>query len=94
MLPTSLVVAIASIYEVSFSEFNVLESVVIEKYFHLGYDYETITDLLQVYHSITMSVCALTRRLQSYNLVKRKINVDEDFNRNIIRSEMQGPGQL
>ena len=47
VLPTSLVVAIASIYEVSFSEFNVLESVVIEKYFHLGFDYETITDLPQ-----------------------------------------------
>ena len=47
MLPTSLVVAIALIYEFSLSEFNVLESVVIEKYFHLGFDYETITDLPQ-----------------------------------------------
>ena len=47
MLPTSLVVAIALIYEFSLSEFNVLESVVIEKYFHLGFAYETITDLLQ-----------------------------------------------
>ena len=72
MLPTSFVVAIASIYEVSFSEFNMLESVVIEKYFHLGYDYETIADLLQVYHSITMRVCTLRRRLQSYNLVERQ----------------------
>ena len=26
--------------------------------------------------------------------MKRKINVDEDLNRNIIRGEMQGPGQL
>ena len=94
LLPTSLVVAIALIYEFSLSEFNVLESLVIEKHFYLCYDYETITDLLQVYHSITMSVCTLTRRLQSYNLVKRKINVDEDLNRNIIRGEMQGPGQL
>ena len=93
MLPTSLVVAIALIYEFSLSEFNVLESLVIEKHFYLCYDYETITDLLQVYHSITMSVCTLTRRLQSYNLVKRKINVDEDLNRNIIRGEMQRPGQ-
>jgi len=72
----------------------VIESVVIEKYFHLGYDYKTITDLLQVYHGITMSVRTLKRRLQSYNLVKKKINVDEDLIRNIIRSEMQGPGQL
>ena len=86
-------VAIAFIYEFSLSEFNVLESVVIEQYFHLCYDYETITDLLQVHHSITMSVCTLRRRLQSYNLVKRKINVDDDLNRNIIRGEMQGPGQ-
>ena len=71
-----------------------LENVAIEKYFHLGYNYETITDLLQVYHSITMSVCTLKRRLQSYNLVKRKINIDEDLVWNIIRSEMQGQGQL
>ena len=63
-------------------------------YFHLGYDYETITDLLQVYHSITMSVCTLKRRLRNYNLVKRKINADEDLVWNIIRSEMQRPGQL
>ena len=41
-----------------------------------------------------MSVCTLTRRLQSYNLVERKISVDENLNRNIIRSEMQGQGQL
>ena len=75
MLPTSLVVAIASIYEFSLSESYVLESVVIEKYFHLGYDNETITDLPQVYHIITMSVCTLTRRLQSYNLVERQIKI-------------------
>ena len=74
--PTSLVVAIASIYEFSLSESNVLESVVIEN-FHLGYDNETITDLPQVYHSITMSVCTLTRRLQSYNLVERQ---NQDIN--------------
>ena len=77
MLPISLVVAIASIYEFSLSESNVLESVVIEKYFHLGYDNETITDLPQVYHIITMSVCTLTRRLQSYNLVERQ---NQDIN--------------
>ena len=76
MLPTSLVVAIASIYEFSLSESNVLESVVIEN-FHLGYDNETITDLPQVYHIITMSVCTLTRRLQSYNLVERQ---NQDIN--------------
>ena len=76
MLPTSLVVAIASIYEFSLSESNVLESVVIEN-FDLGYDNETITDLPQVYHSITMSVCTLTRRLQSYNLVERQ---NQDIN--------------
>ena len=71
-----------------------LESVVIEKYFHLGYDYKTITDLLQVYHGITMSVRTLKRRLQSYNLVKKEINVDEDSVQNIVRIEMQGPGRL
>lgn len=50
--------------------------------------------MLQVHHGISMSVRTLKRRLQSYNLVKRKINVDEDLVRNIIRREMQGPGQL
>lgn len=60
----------------------------------MGYNYKTITDLLQVHHGISMSVRTLKRRLQSYNLVKRKMNVDEDLVRNIIRSEMQEPGQL
>ncbi|XP_067037606.1 uncharacterized protein [Acropora muricata] len=76
------------------AEFNVTENVAIEKYFHLGYDYKTITDLLLVHHGITMSVRTLKRRLKSNNLGKKKINVDEDLVRNIIRSEMQGPGQL
>ena len=71
-----------------------IENVAIEKYFHLGYDYKTITDLLLVDHGITMSVRTLKRRLKSNNLGKKKINVDEDLVRNIIRSEMQGPGHL
>lgn len=70
------------------------ENVAIEKYFHLGYDYKTITDLLLVHHGITMSVRTLKRRLKTNNLGKKKINVDEDLVRNIIRSKMQGPGQL
>ena len=41
-----------------------------------------------------MSVSTLKRRLQIYNLVKRKMNADEDLVRNIIGSEMQRPGQL
>ena len=77
-----------------FSEFSSTASEVIEKYFHLGYDYKTITNMLQVYHGITMSVRTLKRRLQSYNLVKRKNSVNEDLIRNVIRREMQGPGQL
>ena len=62
--------------------------------FHLGYDYKTITNMLQVYHGITMSVRTLKRRLQSYILVKRKNSVNEALIRNVIRREMQGPGQL
>ena len=62
--------------------------------FHLGYDYKTITNMLQVYHGITMSVRTLKRRLQSYILVKRKNSVSEALIRNVIRREMQGPGQL
>lgn len=49
---------------------------------------------LLVHHGITVSVRTLKRRLKSNNLGKKKINVDEDLVRNIIRSEMQGPGQL
>ena len=56
-----------------------IESIVIEKYSQLGYDYKTITDLLQFYHGITTSVHTLKRRLQSNNLVKMKVNVDEDL---------------
>ena len=50
--------------------------------------------MLQVYHGITMSVRTLKRRLQSYILVKRKNSVNEALIRNVIRREMQGPGQL
>ena len=70
-----------------FSEFSSTESEVIEKYFHLPYDYKTITNMLQVYHGITMSVRTLKRRLQSYNLVKRKNGVNEDLIRNVIRKK-------
>ena len=78
-----------------FSEFSSTESEVIEKFFI----WVMITKQLQIccrstMVSGTMSVRTLKRRLQSYNLVKRKNSVNEDLIRNVIRREMQGPGQL
>ncbi len=73
-----------------------VEREVIEHYFHLGYKYELITQLLKNQHGIEMSVRTLKRRLCDYQLFRRKENENfyEEHVRNIIRQEMQGPGSL
>lgn len=78
---------------ISFSEF-LDEREAIEYYFHFGYNYDVIRDLLELHHGITMSVRTLKRRLQGYNLARKDREIDEDVLMNIIRDEMQGPGQL
>ena len=73
-----------------------VEREVIEHYFHLGYKYKLITQLLKNIHGIEMSLRTLKRRLYDYQLFRRKENenFDEERVRNIIRQEIQGAGSL
>lgn len=66
----------------------------IEYYFHLGYKYEDIVNLLEIYHGTSMTVRTLKRRLQKYNLKKKNADFDEQELRSIIEKEMEGTGQL
>jgi hypothetical protein len=66
----------------------------IEYYFHLGYKYEDIVNLLNIYHGISMSVRTLKRRLLQYDLRKKNLNINEQELRTIIRKEIEGVGQL
>lgn len=66
----------------------------IEYYFHLGYKYEDIVNLLNIYHGISMSVRTLKRRLLKYDLKKKNVNINEQELRNIIQKEIEGIGQL
>ena len=65
----------------------------IENYFHLGYKYEDIVNLLEIYHGVSMIVRTLKRRLQKYNLKKNAEN-DEQELRSIIDKEIEGIGKL
>ena len=65
----------------------------IENSFHLGYKYEDIVNLLEIYHGVSMTVCTLKRRLQKYNLKKNAEN-DEQELRSIIEKEIEGIGKL
>ncbi len=69
------------------------EEEIIERYFHLGYKYEVITDLLKNEHGLNMSVRMLKRRLKLHNLTRRNedVRICEEQIRNLIRQEMQGP---
>ena len=73
-----------------------VEREVIEHYFHLGYKYDLITQLLKNRHGIEISIRTLKRRLNSYQLFRRKENenFDEEHVRNIISQEIQGAGSL
>ena len=67
---------------------------VIEYYFHLGYKYEDIVNLLDAYHGISVSTRTLKRKLLMYNLKKKNNTVDPEYLKNIIQREMQECGEL
>ena len=50
--------------------------------------------LSQYLHGINVSVRTLKRRLKSYGLCKRRIQVWENEVRNIIESEIRGPSSM
>jgi hypothetical protein len=70
------------------------EKELIEQYFHRGYGNKVIVDLLSCQHGIQISLSTLKRRLQDYGLNRRWLNVDENRLRQLIQSEISGPGQL
>ena len=59
----------------------------IEYYFHLGYKYEDIVNLLSTYHGISMSVRTLKRKLLKYGLQKKNVNIDEQELQSIIKKK-------
>ena len=66
----------------------------IERYFHLGYENNVIIDVLKCQHDIQISFSNLKRRLQDYGLNRRRVDVDENQLRQLIQTEISGPGEL
>ena len=65
----------------------------IEEYFHLGYPYFAIVDLLKK-DDISLSLRTLKRRLSELGLSRRGQNVDEEATVRLIRREIEGAGRL
>ena len=63
-------------------------------YFHRGYQYQEIVNLLSKFHRISVSVRSLKRRLQDLDLKRRGKNIDIDIVKETVRHEIQGAGQL
>ena len=70
------------------------EKELIEQYFQRGYENKVIADILRSQHGIFMSLSTLKRRLQGYGLKRRGVDIDENRLRELIQSEISGPGQL
>lgn len=66
----------------------------IELYFHRGYRYQAIVDLLSKFHGINIHVRTLKRKLHEMGLKRRGNEIDVDIVRETIRHEMQGAGEL
>ena len=66
---------------------------VIEYYFHLGYKYEYMVNLLDAYHGISVSTRTLKRKLSMYDLKENSI-IDPEYLKSVIQREMQECGEL
>jgi len=64
----------------------------IEAYLHQGYNYRTITQFLQVYHGIEMTMRTLRRRVLQYGLQRGPVNWQNVYN--ATSTEITGPGEL
>eukprot|EP00794_Sanderia_malayensis_P002037 gene2037-2316_t len=64
----------------------------IHDYFSAGFSYETIVSFLARFNMVQMSMSTLKRRLKTYGLKRKTVNVNEAHIENIIRSEIDGPG--
>ncbi len=65
----------------------------IQEYFHLGYPYLAIVDLLKK-DGMSISLRTLKRKLSKLGLSRRGQNIDEDAITTLIRQEIQGAGRL
>ena len=66
----------------------------IERYFHLGFENQVILDFLKNRHGITISLSTLKRRLRDYGLKRRGAQIEDQEVREILLREISGPGQL
>ena len=66
----------------------------IERYFHLGFENQVILDFLKNRHGITISLSTLKRRLRDYGLKRRGMQIEDQELRKILLREISGPGQL
>ena len=83
-----------AIFDSSFVIFLDPEREIIERYFHLGYKYDVISNLLRSKHDICMNVRTLKRRHVKYKLSRNETWRSEEEVKNIIKEEMQGSGCL
>ncbi len=65
----------------------------INQYFHLGYPYQAIIDLLKK-DGVSMSLSTLKRRLKESGLSRRRQEVDVEAVTSLIRQEIAGAGRL
>jgi hypothetical protein len=72
---------------------EVNEDSIITEYFHSGYPYNTIVDLLKK-RGIVMHLWTLKRKLKDLGLSRRGNYVDEDMVRNVIAEEIIDAGRL
>lgn len=72
----------------------VSERQIIEHYFHLGYSNAVITQYLERFHDIDISIRTLKRRLNGYNLRRQENGLADSDIRDIIKQEIEGPGGL
>jgi hypothetical protein len=68
------------------------EKEVIERYFHLGYKYQTIVELLKNRHNITMTLRTLKRRLVKFKPSRKNNEIDDENIKIVMRNEVKGSG--
>ena len=75
---------------------NLNEEEAIQYYFHRGFEYKVILQLLSKYHGISMSSRTLSYRLNKFGLTRRHApgEIDEARIAHLIRQELNGDGCL
>ena len=68
------------------------EKEIIEYHFNCSYTYEVIIYFLENHHGVIMNICTLKRRLKKYGLKQKRVPVDEETVRSLVRVEWQIPG--